>query len=225
MNTIKNLINKILSDSLILPAIFILGAIGLSISFLRETFLILTPYILVISSLYVIYRMKLHYTLIAVLSMIAVLGLVLEIVGVLTGVPFGEYTYGSVMGVQILDVPLVIALNWAMIIFCSYIFTQQLISKISTKYLILTPIITSLVAVLFDYIMEPVAIFLGFWNWKDVSVPNENYITWILFSFIASILIYITTRGGLVKEFKVPILYLISQLIFFTILNITILIS
>jgi len=219
---IENIIAKIQIEILLI-IVFILGAIGHTIPITKDIFILFTPLILLLSAIFLIIRLKIHPTIIAIIIMIAVLGYVLEVIGVSTGYPFGEYKYGNILGYKILDVPLVIALNWAMVITSSYIFTQQFIIKINKNFLLITPLLTALVATIFDYIMEPVAIYLNYWRWADIKVPTENYITWFVFSFISSVFIYITTKGSIFRNHKAALSYLIAQLIFFTILNIYIL--
>src|SRR5437764_897317 len=40
----------------------------------------------------------------------------------------------------------------------------------------------SFLAVLFDWVMEPVASKLGYWQWENNNIPNYNYISWIIVS-------------------------------------------
>ena len=48
-----------------------------------------------------------------------IIGLTTEIIGVNTGLLFGDYQYGSVLGPKLFGVPLLIGLNWFIIVFCS----------------------------------------------------------------------------------------------------------
>jgi putative membrane protein len=38
------------------------------------------------------------------------------------------------------------------------------------------------VAVLFDWLMEPVAVKLGFWTWLSLDIPVYNYVCWFIVS-------------------------------------------
>jgi putative membrane protein len=68
-----------------------------------------------------------------------------------------------------------------------------------------------------DFLVEPVAMKLGFWSWEDGIIPLQNYIMW----FVTSILIH-----GLIYLFRIKInakisfVIFIAQLIFFGFLNI-----
>ena len=105
-----------------------------------------------------------------------VIGFFSETVGVETGLIFGEYSYGKVLGFQWLKVPLVIGINWFIIIYCSGISIQTLLLKVIKRVALDTneppQILKAMsvivdgatLAVLFDWLMEPVAIKLGFWS-------------------------------------------------------------
>ena len=57
-----------------------------------------------------------YHSLFLWLSVFAI-GMGVEIVGVKTGVLFGEYFYGNNLGLKILGVPILIGINWAVLTF------------------------------------------------------------------------------------------------------------
>ena len=116
-------------------------------------------------------------------------GIIIEIIGTQTGLLFGSYQYGSILGPAIVKVPLIIGINWLIVVYCCGSAMQWLLHKTfpasatsHPKPLLQTISIIvdgALLAVLFDWIMEPVAIQLGFWTWAgDGSVPLYNYVCW-----------------------------------------------
>lgn len=68
-----------------------------------------------------------------------------------------------------------------------------------------------------DFLVEPVAMKLGFWSWENGIIPLRNYVMW----FATSILIH-----GLIYLFrpkinaKISFVIFIAQVIFFGLLNI-----
>lgn len=179
------------------------------------------PWVMVITSVFVIYRLRPNRFLFTIILLITALTFILQAIAVLTGIPFGEFFYTNVLGPRIMDVSIVIAINWSMIILCAYVFTQQLVEKIKIdqRFIILiTPIIVTLI----DYIMEPVAMYLRFWIWKDIAVPASNYISWFLFSLLCTVFIYFITWGKKINNSKYLLAFLIGQAIFFTVINILI---
>jgi putative membrane protein len=120
-----------------------------------------------------------------------------EVAGVNTGLLFGKYKYGAALGPQFLKVPIVIAINWFIIIYCCGISTYTLLMKVITSVTVDTkePALVlkamsvivdgATLAVLFDWLMEPIAIKLGFWTWLgDGSIPVYNYICWFVISML-----------------------------------------
>ena len=123
-------------------------------------------------------------------------GMGTEMIGVNTGHLFGDYKYGTVMGPQLNGVPWLIGINWFVVVFCSgaiMIKTQAWFKrKFEQDGRGLPPALATLsiiidgaiLATFFDWIMEPVAMKLGFWQWKNSEVPLYNYTCWFLISAV-----------------------------------------
>ena len=118
----------------------------------------------------------------AVLSSIFVLGYSAELTGVKTGLLFGEYSYDTALGFKFLDVPLIIGLNWVIIVAAS----SSIVKYFIKKPLILQAILAAALCTLIDFIIEPVAINYNFWTWIDGTIPFYNYLCWFVFSFLFS---------------------------------------
>jgi len=111
------------------------------------------------------------------------LGFVAEIIGVNTGLLFGDYQYGEVLGFKLWDVPLVIGLNWALVLLGSGSLCAMVARKVSPRLAGICIVFGGAVlATAFDWLMEPVAIQLGYWNWARNEIPLFNYICWFLIS-------------------------------------------
>jgi putative membrane protein len=82
---------------------------------------------------------------------------------------------------------------------------------------ILTALVAALVSVLFDIILEPVAITLGYWQWSTVSPPLSNYCSWFVIVFILTI-VYGHYKVSL--NLILPRFYLFVQAVFFILLQI-----
>lgn len=135
----------------------------------------------------------------------------LEVIGVKTGLIFGEYHYGDVLGFEIMEVPLIIGFNWVLVILGAIS-----ISVLFAKNIIFISILAALLSVIFDFFLEPVAIKLSYWNWALIAVPFQNYLAWFIIAFIFSIaLLKIKPdfNRGISRE------YFIVQFIFFVLLN------
>lgn len=118
----------------------------------------------------------------AILSSIFVLGYSVELIGIKTGFFFGEYSYDTALGSKFLGVPLIIGLNWVIIVAAS----SSIIKYFIKKPLILQALLAAALCTLLDFIIEPVAISYNFWTWTDGTIPFYNYLCWFGFSFLFS---------------------------------------
>jgi len=133
--------------------------------------------------------------------------LALEIIGVKTGLIFGEYLYGPTLGWQLGGVPLIIGFNWVIVIFGSHALTQRLFTKAWQRI----PA-TGILAFFFDYLLEPIAIRLDYWQWAGGDIPVQNYIAWgLIASFIALGLEFFPVKTSK----KLIISYVFLQVYFF----------
>jgi putative membrane protein len=142
------------------------------------------------------------------------MGFFVEVAGVLTGVVFGEYSYGSALGFKIMGTPPLIGLNWLMLIYAVYLIMNKV--QINT---ILKILLGSTLMVVYDIIMEPVAINLDMWSWGGITIPIQNYIAWFVISAVMLSIFYITKLKY--RNKVAPSLFFV-QMAFFLILNLSI---
>ena len=110
---------------------------------------------------------------------IFIAGFFIEVLGVNTGFPFGDYRYGKIMGPQIMKTPLIIGFNWLMLTYCAYYLMNFLPVKSYFK-----PFVGGFFMLAYDFLLEPMALTLGMWNWDQKAVPLTNYISWYIFSCV-----------------------------------------
>lgn len=182
------------------------GAIGLSIEYSRDLFLSLVPYNLILTFLLCFFYVSFKKYFLPIFLLVLI-GFFIELVGVKTGFLFGEYSYGDSLGYKVLEVPLVIGLNWSILCLSIFSIFSVFIKK---KYLLV--IFSSISMVLLDFIIEPVAIEFSFWSWSSVSIPVQNYIMW----FFTSVLMhYILIHFRVKIHYKLGLYVILSQLFFF----------
>jgi putative membrane protein len=158
LDNIKNLKLKI--SITIIFAFYISGIIGILSNSQTIDFLSLTPLNLLVSLFVLLYN---HQNGTPkqwlVFFIVAVLGYFVEVVGVNTGIIFGEYTYQTTLGWKVLETPVMIAVNWLIL---TYAVVYTLGKKIkNTLYLAL---LSAVVLVILDFLIEPVAIKYNFLN-------------------------------------------------------------
>ncbi len=191
-----------------------IGGIGLSLEN-NNFFLNFTPIQIYFNFLifsYLTINKKKIFEYIFFSSVIFSLGLFIEIIGVKTQYIFGSYRYGSVLGYSIYNVPITIGLNWLLLSYISYGVIQIFKLNIMLKF-----VISSVIMVLLDYLIEPVAINLKWWYWDNINPPILNFIAWFLISYVIQVIIYFS---GLNFNKKTSITFLLSQILLFLIINI-----
>jgi bisanhydrobacterioruberin hydratase len=194
---------------------FGVGATGLSFTYTRELFTSLMPFSLLLSMglmfwMHDSWKSK-H---IIIFMLIALMGFFVEVAGVLTGVVFGEYSYGSALGFKILGTPPLIGLNWLMLIYAVYLMMNRL-----RLHVILKIFLGATLMVVYDIIMEPVAINLDMWSWGGGDIPIQNYIAWFVISVIMLSIFYMA-RMKYVNKVASALFFI--QMAFFLILNLTV---
>ena len=152
-------------------------------------------------------------------------GMITEYIGVNYQLLFGYYEYGSALGPKIGGVPLLIGVNWFVIVLCSGVAVQTLLNLIWNKLREkdLAPrnnvgfwsfiIDGALTATFFDWLMEPVAVELRFWQWLgDGNIPMFNYVCWFLISAALLLLLRILHIN---RENQFAVHLLLIQSVFF----------
>jgi putative membrane protein len=142
--------------------------------------------------------------------LVGVAGFFLEVDGVKTGLIFGEYNYGDVLGPKFMDVPLILGLNWFFMVYCS---TQ--IAGLLKLPTLPTALLSGAIMTFYDLILEPNAVAMGYWHWHGGTIPLQNYIAWFVAGSVLSLFyIYRSTR---VHNMMAVFLFTI-QVIFFSLL-------
>ncbi len=116
----------------------------------------------------------------------ASLALVAEVLGVHTGVPFGDYTYTGTLGPSLLDVPLVVPLAWTMMAYPVLLAARRLTRRYAF-------VVGGVGLAGWDVFLDPQMVRDGHWQWAHPapslpgveSVPLTNYAGWL---FVATVL-------------------------------------
>jgi len=143
---------------------------------------------------------------------IFILGILIEMIGVNFGQIFGVYTYGAVLGLQIMNTPLLIGLNWLLLCYCCGAILDFLPLNTVLKWALSIGLLLGL-----DYFMEPVAMKNDFWNWENNNIPNQNYIGW---AGTGALFMFLYYYYDFPKKNRVAAGALIIQFLFFLVQNI-----
>ena len=191
--------------------VYLSGVIGIILQ--PNFFLPFTPFTLILTTfVFLLFQPVNKSSYMFGFLCIVLAGFTAEIIGVKTGLIFGEYSYGKNLGAKLYEVPLVISLNWAVLISCGI-----LVGSHVTKNKIVAAVISALVVTLIDFLMEQVVTSLDFWHFNAGIAGVHNYIGWLLISFVASLLLQKHLYAG---DKKVAYTILSLQVLFFGTLNI-----
>lgn len=196
----------------ILVLFYTVGVVGLN-STSRDWFLAATPFTLVLSIVVLLLNHEDWRPGFFVAAAAALMtGFFIEVAGVETGVIFGEYWYGATLGPKLFDVPLTIALNWLLLVYCTGCITA---SKVSWPKPLQAAAGATLMVGL-DVLIEPVAMASDFWQWEGDVVPLQNYGVWFVTAFALLLIFHYLPFK---KQNKVAFGLFLIQVAFFGILN------
>ena len=206
--------NKNHRDSLLqafLIIIYIVGAVGFVLQELKAEFLPLSGGVLYLSSFVMVIASKKKTDFFLFMTIAFVVGFGAEAIGVNTGYLFGDYAYGTNLGPKFLGVSLVIGILWGVLALVSASFVKRFVKSMGLKI-----ILSSLLMLGIDVLMEPVAIKSGFWTWNGASVPLYNYVCWFL---VALFLQWVLFKLKKAETNKVYDTLLVLMVLFFSFLN------
>ena len=206
--------NGLYFDLIFISVIHLAGVIG--IYFLESTFFLRTSSVSILIPLFLFcYRSNLTNKDALLFASVFIIGYTAEFLGVNYQILFGDYDYGRSLGVKLFDVSLIIGCNWLLLALIS----QALIKKIVlNRWLVI--IFSSLLMVLIDLYIEPVAPLLDFWEFKENLVPFSNYRDWFMVALIIQFIL--SFRNTQVNMFNWSLGYLIILVLFFSFFHFTI---
>ena len=145
-----------------------------------------------------------------------------EAAGVATGAIFGEYAYGPTLGWAWLGAPLIIGFNWVVTVNGAVGIASRIVPlEQGWRRKIAVVLLTGLLAMAFDFVMEPVAMRLDYWQWAGDIIPLRNYLAWFVTAALAVTLHPLLGSGPchLGSHGRLATLLFIAQLIFFGVLQ------
>jgi putative membrane protein len=191
----------------------VVGLVGLSIPVSRALFLQIVPFhLLLMLAVFILSHHKFNSRFGIFILIIFWFGFIAEWIGVHKGWLFGNYTYGKTLGLKLFDIPLMIGVNWFLLVYAIGV-TMQRIRLKSAFFRVITG---AAVLVLLDLLIESVAIKFDYWQWNDGIIPLKNYICWFL---ISAGMLYVFELFSFKKQSIVAPVLLITEFVFFGVLN------
>lgn len=163
---------------LLVGIVYVVGIVGLWREETRALFQALTPLNLLLGAMVLFFYHQGHWQRgYWVLAGIALGGFGVEWLGVQTGMVFGHYVYGPVLGWSIGGTPLLIGLNWLMLCYIIW----ELMGRSSLPSWSKVPL-GAAAMVLYDLPLEQVAMRIDMWQWAGNGPPLQNFVGWFVVS-------------------------------------------
>ena len=193
----------------------LVGLLGFLIPAAQPYFIKLVPFHLLLMFAVIVfaYNADIKRLLLFVCG-VFVCGFLVEVLGVHTGKIFGSYYYGNTLGYKIAAVPILMGINWVILIFS----VGQMMKALKIRNSILASLLGALLLVIFDFFLEPVAMKFDYWQWDWHEIPFQNFIAWFIVSIILLKFYYAL---GLRQQRYIGVAMFLSQLIFFVVLYMT----
>jgi putative membrane protein len=225
MKILKSL-NLNSSKIILLILIHLIGFLGIHSGY-RLFFLSLSPINLLVSAFIIFFNEKLPHGLYLALYFIFY---GLEWLGVYSGWPFGTYFYAETLGIKIFQIPLIIGVNWLLLLHASQEVVTKFLENLPLKTFregenaetgvykqfpiaVLKAFLVAALMFLIDYLIEPHAAELDYWHWFNDVIPLTNYLAWLLISFFCSLILSLAKSPR--SSFSVAFSYLVILIMFF----------
>ncbi len=205
--------NKTLIISFLVLLFHAVGLFGFLIPEYQDRFIALVPFhLLLMFFLIVISQKELNANFYTFLLTIYLAGFGIEYFGVHTGLIFGSYHYGKTLGFKLAEIPLMIGVNWILLIYSAGVTVQYLnIKNVALKSALAAALLVGL-----DALIEPIAIRFDYWSWANDVIPMQNYIAWFVFSFACFCFFNVLKFN---KQNPAAVVLLLVQFLFFIALN------
>ncbi len=125
-------------------------------------------------------------------------GLLVEAVGVATGIPFGAYAYADTLGPKALGVPVVIPLAWTMMAY-----PALLVGRRIAQGPVLGPVAAGAALASWDLFLDPQMVDAGHWTWAGgggpalLGIPVGNFLAWFVVAVAMMALLWRVPVPGL----------------------------
>jgi putative membrane protein len=113
----------------------------------------------------------------------------IELLGVTTGWPYGEFSYEVALGPMLFgEIPIALPVFFFPLVLNSYLLCLLLLGERAASAFVRLPVVISAVVAM-DLVLDPAAVSLGFWEyvgqWPYYDVPASNYAGWVVSATVA----------------------------------------
>lgn len=193
----------------------LVGLLGFIIPAAQPYFIKMVPFHLLLMFAVIIFSYNANVKRLALFVCgVFLCGFLVEVLGVNTGKIFGSYYYGTTLGYKLAAVPLLMGVNWVILIFS----VGQMMKSLKIRNTILASLLGGLFLITLDFFLEPVAMKFDYWHWDNHQIPGQNFVAWFIVSIILLKFYYAL---DLKQQKYIGITMFVAQLIFFVVLYMT----
>jgi len=177
----KYLYKQKLKTIILFIVFYSIGVAGVGFPVTQGIFITMIPVVLLMSfvAILLFHRSLNSQNTRFVFFTIILVSYLVEVAGVNSQLIFGNYIYGNGLGFKVFNAPLIIGINWAMLVYCS----ASIIERFRLN-VIVQIFFSSVIMILYDIVLESVAPFLDMWYWNGNTVPLQHYLAWLVLAFI-----------------------------------------
>ena len=155
---------------------FLVGIILFILPVTRPLFYQLTPWVLIISlAIMLAYHKNWNPKFVIISLLVYALSFLLEMKGTADERFFGAYAYMTTLGIKVLDTPLLIGINWLMLVYGSYAISYRLFHNKLFRILSGASLM-----VIYDVIVEVSAPAMKMWYFDQGYPPAQNFLMWFI---------------------------------------------
>lgn len=152
------------------------GILWFNLPYTRELFITIIPAtLLLVIAIVFSFHKDWNQKSILVFTSIAISAFSIELIGVSTGFPFGNYQYDRGLGWAIQNTPLVIGLNWLLLVYASHAIASKFLNN---KFLVI--LLGSSLMLCYDLVLECVAPTMKMWHFTSPYPPIQNFVSWFI---------------------------------------------
>jgi putative membrane protein len=145
----------------------------------------------------------------------------IEYIGVETGLPYGEFSYGVSLGPMVDGtIPFALPLFFVPLVLNSYLLCYLLLGDRAGDAVVRIPAVAATVVAV-DLVLDPAAVALGFWTFAEggyYGVPLINYGGWVVSAVVGTILIDIAFGQSALLERVESCEYMLDDMVSFVLL-------
>jgi bisanhydrobacterioruberin hydratase len=139
-----------------------------------------------------------------IVASISVFAFFIETFALITGFPYGEFTYSDDLGGKIFGLaPWTIFFGWTPFVLASAVISRKYYNENKWRFILLN----TMFLVIIDLVLDPAAVALGYWSYSNPSfyydVALMNYFGWFISGFIGSTIFYYLSKDFMDEEFPV----------------------